>query len=401
MNLVSVLNNRRVVLGVSGGIAAYKACELTRRLRDSGALVRVVMTPAATQFVGALTFQALSGEPVGVSLLDPLAEAAMGHIELARWAEVLVVAPASANVLARLSHGLADDLLSTVALASSAPLVLAPAMNQQMWAHLSTLANVATLRARGAHLLGPASGAQACGDVGAGRMLEPAEIIDALEALFSPQLLKGKRVLVNAGPTLEDLDPVRYIGNRSSGQMGFEIARGAAQMGAQVTLVSGPVDLKTPSGVQRIDVRSARQMRQAMLDALPGHDLIVAVAAIADYAPLASSSTKLKRSAANLQLELVPNPDILAELATVPGRGYLVGFAAETNDLEANARAKLKRKGVDAIAANWIGRPGLGIDCAENALTLIDLNGSVDFPAQGKAALARALLTELAGRLPK
>lgn len=397
---MSILERKRVLLGVSGGIAAYKACELTRRLKDAGADVRVLMTRAACEFVSPLTFQALSGNPVGLSLLDPAAEAAMGHIELARFAEIFVIAPASADLIARLAHGMADDLLGTVALACAAPLALAPSMNQQMYAHAATQANLATLKARGVAVLGPASGAQACGDVGAGRMLEPAELIEHFERLLTPQRLRGKRVLLNAGPTFEDIDPVRYIGNRSSGQMGFALARAAAQMGAEVTLIAGPVDLATPQGVKRTDVRSAEQMRRAMLDALPGQDLIIAVAAVADYS-VEPKPYKIKRGEGRLHLELNPNPDILAELARVPGRGYLVGFAAESQSLESNARGKLERKGVDAIAANWIGRPGLGIDAGANALTLIDKERTLEFPAQPKLALALALISELAQRLDR
>lgn len=397
---MSILERKRILLGVTGGIAAYKACELTRRVKDRGAEVRVVMTRAATEFVSPLTFQALSGEPVGVTLLDPAAEAAMGHIELARWADAILIAPASADIIARMAHGLADDLLSTVVLASAAPTAVAPSMNQQMYANQATQANLTTLAARGVKVFGPGSGAQACGDVGAGRLLEVNELLAHLENLLTPQLLKGKRVLLNAGPTLEDIDPVRFIGNRSSGQMGFALARAASQLGAQVTLVSGPVALATPTGVTRIDVRSAQQMHLAMCQALPGNDLIIAVAAVADYTPAHPACEKIKRGPQPLALELIPNPDILAAIGHTEGRGYVVGFAAETQDLEANARGKLARKRIDAIAANWIGRTGLGIDASANALTLIDAERSIDFPAQAKGELAMALMRELASRLP-
>jgi phosphopantothenoylcysteine decarboxylase / phosphopantothenate---cysteine ligase len=394
------LDGKRIVLGLSGGIAAYKSAELTRALRQAGAQVRVVMTAAAQAFITPLTLQALSGYPVGTSLLDPTAEAAMGHIELARWAELIMIAPASADLIARLAHGQADDLLTTLVLASAAPLAIAPAMNQQMWAHAAVRANLELLAARGVHLLGPADGRQACGDVGPGRMLEPDALLAHCKRLLSAPLLRGRRVLINAGPTVEDIDPVRYIGNRSSGQMGFALATAAVHLGAQVTVVAGPVALSTPEGVRRIDVRSALEMREAMHAALPGQDLILAVAAVADYRPLERATHKLKRSAATLTLEFTPNPDIVAELARVPGRGYLVAFAAETDQVLEHARGKLLRKAVDAIAANRVGA-GLGIDTADNALTLIDANQAIDFPMQPKPSLAHALLAELARRLPQ
>jgi phosphopantothenoylcysteine decarboxylase/phosphopantothenate--cysteine ligase len=386
------LARRRILLGVSGGIAAYKACELCRRLRQAGAEVRVVMTANAERFVAATTFQALSGQPVRSSLWDEAAEAAMGHIELARWAERIVVAPASADLLARLAHGLADDLLATLCLASAAPLLLAPAMNQRMWAHPATQDNVQRLLARGATLLGPAAGEQACGDVGPGRMLEPDAIVAALEAGFVDGALAGLRVVVSAGPTLEDIDPVRFIGNRSSGRMGFAVAEAAAAAGAEVTLVAGPVALATPAGVaKRVDVRSADEMHAAMLEAAAAADIVVAAAAVADYRPRSKAAAKIKKSGAALTLELVENPDILAELTALRPRPFLLGFAAETGDVAANARDKLVRKGVDMIAANRVG-DGLGFDSEDNALEVLWDGGSRSLPRASKTELARELL---------
>ncbi|MBU6404252.1 MAG: bifunctional phosphopantothenoylcysteine decarboxylase/phosphopantothenate--cysteine ligase CoaBC [Proteobacteria bacterium] len=392
---------QRVLLGVSGGIAAYKACELVRRLREREVEVRVVLTANAERFVGALTFQALSGQPVRNSLWDAAAEAAMGHIELARWADVVLVAPASANTLARLAHGLADDLLGTLCLASDRPLLLAPAMNRLMWAHPATQANLALLQARGAQILGPDSGAQACGEVGAGRMLEPDAIVAALAELAPAAAatdLRGLRVLVSAGPTLEDLDPVRYLGNRSSGRMGFAIAAAAAQAGATVTLVAGPVSLPTPPGVaQRVDVRSARQMHAAMLEAARAADIVIAAAAVADYRPVQVSTHKLKKHGGAMILELVENPDILAALAALQPKPFLVGFAAETEQLEAHARAKLERKGADMIAANRVDA-GLGIETADNALSVFWHGGQHELARADKTTLARELLALIATR---
>ena len=365
------LAQRRILLGVSGGIAAYKSCELVRRLRDLDAQVRVVMTERATHFVSPTTFQALSGQSVRVSLWDEQAEAAMGHIELARWAERILIAPASADVLARLAHGLADDLLTTLCLASAAPLYLAPAMNQQMWAHPAVQANIETLRQRGAHLLGPAAGEQACGDIGSGRMLEPHELREALVASFGDGSMAGLNVVVSAGPTYEDIDPVRFIGNRSSGRMGFAIAQAAAQAGARVILVAGPVSLATPEGIaQRVDVRSAAQMHTAVLDAATQADIYIGAAAVGDYRPQEIATHKLKKhDGAGLSLQLSENPDILASLSAKTVHPFLVGFAAETHDVASYAQDKLRRKGLDMIAANQVGG-GLGFEAADNALTL-------------------------------
>ena len=389
---------RRVLLGVAGGIAAYKACELVRRLRERDIEVRVVLTAGAARFVTATTFQALSGQPVRESLWDAGAEAAMGHIELARWADLILVAPASANLLARLAHGMADDLLTTLCLASDRPLWLAPAMNRLMWAHPATQANRDTLLARGARLLGPGSGAQACGEIGEGRMLEPAAIVAELLAQTAGSVLAGCRVLISAGPTHEDLDPVRYIGNRSSGRMGFALAEAAALAGATVTLVAGPVTLDTPAGVtRRIDVRSARQMHEAMLEQARQADIVIATAAVADYRPAQVFANKLKKQDGPLTLELVENPDILRELAALRPRPFLVGFAAETDNLEAHARAKLAAKGVDLIAANEVGA-GVGIETVDNALSVFWAGGVRTLPRADKRVLARQLVALIAER---
>jgi phosphopantothenoylcysteine decarboxylase / phosphopantothenate---cysteine ligase len=393
------LAQRRILLGVSGGIAAYKSCELVRRLRDLDAQVRVVMTERATHFVSPTTFQALSGQSVRVSLWDEQAEAAMGHIELARWAERILIAPASADLLARLAHGLADDLLTTLCLASAAPLYLAPAMNQQMWAHPAVQANIETLRQRGAHLLGPAAGEQACGDIGSGRMLEPHELREALVASFGGGSLAGLNVLVSAGPTYEDIDPVRFIGNRSSGRMGFAIAQAAAQAGARVTLVAGPVSLATPVGIaQRIDVRSAAQMHAAVLDAATQADIYIGAAAVGDYRPQEVSTHKLKKhDGAVLSLQLSENPDILASLSAKTVHPFLVGFAAETHDVASYAQGKLRRKGLDMIAANQVGG-GLGFEAADNALTLYWADGALELPRASKPELAQQLIAQVAER---
>lgn len=392
------LRQRRILIGVSGGIAAYKICELVRRLRDLDAEVRVVMTEGATHFVTPTTFQALSGQPVRVSLWDEAGEAAMGHIELAKWAERVLIAPASADTIARLAHGFADDLLSTVVLATAAPVYIAPAMNQQMWANLAVQANVGTLRVRGVGILGPADGDQACGDIGSGRMLEPHELRDILVASFGEQPLRGRRVLVSAGPTYEDIDPVRFIGNRSSGRMGFAVAAAARDAGAEVTLVAGPVSLPTPPGVNRIDVRSARQMQEAVLSAAARTDIYIGAAAVGDYRPADVADHKLKKNDGHpLRLDLAENPDIIASLAALPDRPFLVGFAAETNELAAYAQEKLRRKGIDMIAANEVG-PGRGFEVAENALQLYWRDGVASLPLAPKPELARQLVTQIAQR---
>ena len=396
---------RQVLLGVSGGIAAYKAAELTRRLRAAGVEVRVVMTRAAQAFVAPLTFQALSGNPVRLDLLDPAAEAGMGHIELARWADLVLVAPASADLMARLAAGMADDLLTTLSLATVAPLVLAPAMNQQMWRHPATQANARRLEERGVRLLGPASGEQACGEVGPGRMLEPAAIVEALMATMPPaparirepavSPLAGRQVLVTAGPTREAIDPVRYIGNRSSGRMGYALAQALLGRGARVLLVSGPTALPAPAGVELVRVESALEMHEAVMGRIVGQDLFVATAAVADYRVADPAPTKIKKGQAELTLRLVRNPDILAAVAALPGGPFTVGFAAETERVEEQALDKLKAKGLDMIAANRVGGPQGGFEREDNALTVIRRDGRVDQLALMPKALLAEALTDL------
>ena len=350
------------------------------------------MTPSAARFVAPLSFQALSGNPVRGDLFDPEHEAAMGHIELARWADLLLVAPATADFLARLAHGLADDLLTTLCLAGESPLVVAPAMNHRMWRHPATRDNVSVLEARGVRFIGPGTGEQACGESGPGRMSEPGEILAQLagEGLFS-----GQRVMVTAGPTREALDPVRYLTNRSSGKMGFSLARAFAEQGAEVTLVAGPVALDAPPGVTRIDVESARQMRDAVMAAVDEQDLFVACAAVADYRPETVFPHKIKKSSDILELRLARNPDILAEVAARSPRPFAVGFAAETDDLERHARKKLASKGVDMIAANRVGK-GLGFEAERNALEVFWPGGHRSLPFQEKETLAADLVRLIA-----
>jgi phosphopantothenoylcysteine decarboxylase/phosphopantothenate--cysteine ligase len=392
------LGGRCILLGITGGIAAYKSAELVRGLRRAGAEVRVVMTRAAGEFVSPMTLQALSGNPVRQALFDPEHEAAMGHIELARWAELVLVAPASADFIARLAAGLADDLLATLCLATTAPLMLAPAMNRQMWQAAATRANVATLQRRGVDLLGPAEGEQACGEIGPGRMLEPQELIDSCLGHFADGALSEVKVTITAGPTREALDPVRFISNHSSGRMGFAIAAAAAALGARVRLVAGPVALPTPPGVERIDVEDAAQMLDAVL-AGPG-EIFIGCAAVADYRPLAATPEKMKKHAERLSIELVRNPDILATVAALPERPFCVGFAAETEQLEAHARGKLEAKGLDMIAANWVGERacGGGFNSEENALQLFWKGGTEALASAPKTLLARRLMAVIAQR---
>ena len=399
------LFNKQVVLGVSGGIAAYKSAELIRRLRDAGAEVRVVMTNAAREFITPLTLQALSGHPVHGDLLDPAAEAAMGHIELARWADLVLIAPATADMMARLAQGRGDDLLTTLVLATDAPVAIAPAMNQAMWRDPATQHNLALLLERDVKVFGPGDGGQACGDVGPGRMLEPTDIAARAAECFERGLLAGRHVLINAGPTREAIDPVRYISNHSSGKMGFALAEAATEAGARVTLVAGPVNLPTPARVQRVDVVSAQQMLDACLAALPA-DLFIASAAVADYRPDACADQKLKKTPGSddgMTLTLVRNPDILATLASHSERpGFCVGFAAETQDLLGYARDKLQRKNLDLIIANDVSQSGIGFNSDDNAVTLIDRDlTSTHLPQASKQKLARDLISRLATRLDR
>lgn len=392
------LSQRQICVVVTGGIAAYKAPELVRQLRTAGALVRVVMTAAARQFVTPLTFQAVSGLPVHCDLLDAGAESAMGHIELARWAELVVVAPASADFLARLAHGLADDLPSTLCLATSAPLLLAPAMNRLMWAHPATVANVALLGARGAGFCGPASGAQACGETGPGRMSEPAEIVSAAEAFFGSGELSGLTVLLTAGPTQEPIDPVRYITNRSSGKMGYALAASAREAGARVMVVSGPTALPTPEGCEMVKVTTAAEMLGAVMARVADCDIFIGCAAVADYTPATPADGKIKKKDELLTLALHPTVDILAAVAALLPAPFTVGFAAETDHLERYARDKLARKQLDMIAANLVGKPGSGFESDDNELSVYWHEGARSLGRHSKHVLARALISTIAER---
>jgi len=387
----------RILLGVTGGIAAYKSADLVRRLGERGAEVQVVMTAGARQFVTPLTFQALSGRPVRSDLWDESAEAAMGHIELARWASHVLVAPASADFMARLAHGLADDLLTTLCLATDAPIAVAPAMNRLMWANPATQANVATLRERGVAVLGPGVGGQACGETGPGRMLEPEELIASLWSGPRGGALAGRKVLITAGPTRERIDPVRFITNRSSGKMGFAVAEAARAAGAEVVLVSGPVNLATPAGVRRVDVESAEQMLESVREQLPGTDVFVAAAAVSDYRPVQAAAEKIKKTSDSIVLALSRTTDILATVAGGSPRPFVVGFAAETQNVERNALAKLDAKRLDMIAANQVG-DGLAFDCEDNALTVYWPGGKRELARAPKRRLADELVAVIAER---
>jgi phosphopantothenoylcysteine decarboxylase / phosphopantothenate---cysteine ligase len=390
----------RVLLGVTGGIAAYKSPDLVRRLIERGADVQVVMTSAAQRFIAPMTFQAVSGRPTRSDLWDSTAEAAMGHIELARWAQIVLIAPASADFLARLAGGRADDLLCTLCVATEAPILLAPAMNRVMWANKATQANVETLIARGIRILGPASGNQACGEVGAGRMWEPIQLSEAVLAPpVNAGILAGLNVLITAGPTRERLDPVRYLTNRSSGKMGFAVAEAAREAGAHVTVVTGPVQLQTPLGVTRINVESARDMYAAVHRQVGDADIFIAAAAVADFQPVTVAKQKIKKQGGSVKLELEPAPDIIKSVADMAKRPFVVGFAAETNDVEDNARIKLKRKKLDMIAANEVG-DGIAFDCEDNALTVIWPGGKMEVARGPKIDVARELIALIAKRLP-
>ncbi len=391
------LSGKHILLGVTGGIAAYKSAELVRQLRQQGAEVRVVMTAAAMEFVTPLTFQALSAHPVHTDLLDSGAEAAMGHIELARWADALLIAPATADFIARQVSGRADDLLTAVCLACDATIAVAPAMNRAMWGNPATVDNVMVLKKRDVRILGPAEGSQACGESGPGRMLEPVELVAAVTGLFNTGVLAGRRVLVTAGPTREAIDPVRYISNRSSGRMGYAVAAAAAEAGASVLLISGPVSLETPARVRRIDVESAAEMHAAVMKDIADIDIFISVAAVADYRPASVAQQKLKKTAATLSLELTPNRDILADVAALPDAPFTVGFAAETQALESNARDKLLAKKLDMIAANAVGQQQ-GFDQEDNALHVLWAQGEQSLPLASKSRLSRQLLAVIAER---
>src|SRR5690554_250695 len=372
-NHMNSLAQKRILIGISGGIAAYKIPELVRRLKDLGADVRCVMTQGAQAFITPLTLQAVSGNPVHHDLLDPAAEAAMGHIELAKWADLIMIAPASANVLAQLAHGHASDLLSTLILATTAPVYVAPAMNQQMWAQPAVQANCQRLREYGMTLITPDNGAQACGDIGAGRMPEPLALRDIICQHFQPrsQLLAGKSVLITAGPTREAIDPVRYLSNHSSGKMGFALAAAAQQLGATVTLVTGPVQLATPTDVTRIDVVSAEDMYQAVMNHIDQADVFIGCAAVADYRPELVATSKIKKSQDTMHLALIKNPDILASVASLPNPPFTIGFAAETNDVVQYAQRKLEQKRIRLIAANDVSDTNIGFNSDVNAMHLL------------------------------
>lgn len=396
------LTNKRVLLGVTGSIAAYKAAELIRRLRDVGAEVRVVVTDGAKAFVTPLTFQALSGSPVHENLLDKEAEAAMGHIELARWADVILIAPASANSLAGLAQGRADELLNAVCLASDVPLAIAPAMNKHMWADPATQENVRLLAQRGVLFIGPDSGEQACGDVGEGRMADSDDIISRLTELFTVGSLSGLTVLVTAGPTWEALDPVRYLSNHSSGKMGYAIAEAAVEAGANVILVSGPVSLETLDRVTRINIESAADMETAVKEQIIAADIFIATAAVADYRPVTVQQDKIKKKEDRLTLELEKNTDILAMVKADYAKTFCVGFAAETQDLEGYARAKLKQKNIDMIAANLVGSAATKtagtFNSDTNELNVYWQGGDLKLELGSKTKLARQLVALIAQR---
>ncbi len=417
------LTKKRILLGVTGGIAAYKSADLVRRLREIGAEIQVAMTPAATAFVAPLTFQAVSGRPVHTELLDANAEAGMGHIELARWADLILIAPATADFLARLAHGMANDLLSTLCLATDQPIAVAPAMNRLMWQNIANQGNCRLLARRGVKIWGPGVGEQACGEIGAGRMLEPVELCNHIVAQIgarddaaelqaelpiversptsplTPHDLQGLTVLLTAGPTREALDPVRFISNRSTGRMGFAVAEAAAAAGARVVLVSGPVTLKTPAGVERIDVESAVEMREAVMERAHQADIFIATAAVADYRAANPAEQKIKKTRDALTLELVRNPDILAEVAALRShRPFTVGFAAETHDVLRYAEDKRRRKNLDMIAANQVGVAGSGFESEQNELHVLWEGGERVLPLADKTLLGQQLMALIAER---
>ena len=389
------LQNKRILLGVTGGIAAYKAAEIIRRLREHGAEVRVVMTDAAKEFITPLTLQAVSGHIVANSMFDPQAEAGMGHIELAKWADLVLVAPATANVISRLTTGMGDELLTTLCLASPAPLAIAPAMNMQMYLHPATQHNLNVLAERGVQIWGPGIGSQACGDIGPGRMLDPLDIVEEVTRFFQPAPHSGLSFLITAGPTREAIDPVRYISNHSSGKMGFALAEAAAALGAKVTLVSGPVNLPTPQNVNRINVESALDMQSAVESEVSQHQIFIGCAAVADYRTAAVAAQKMKKQADSdtLTLELVKNPDIIAGVAARANKPFVVGFAAETQDVARYAQDKLQRKGLDMIAANDVSRTGQGFNADQNALTVYWSAGQQELPLASKQQVAQQLIS--------
>jgi phosphopantothenoylcysteine decarboxylase / phosphopantothenate---cysteine ligase len=398
---MSSLTNKRILLGVTGGIAAYKSADLVRRLQDAGASVQVVMTAAAQEFITPLTMQALSGNPVHTTLLDPAAEAGMGHIQLARWADLILIAPASADFIARLVQGQGDDLLTTLCLATPAPIAIAPAMNQGMWRNASTQANVEVLKQRKVYIFGPAAGEQACGDIGPGRMLEALELVDAAASLFISGSLAGKKVVITAGPTREAIDPVRYISNHSSGKMGYALAQAAVEAGAQTVLISGPTQLAAPERVEFIAVTTAEDMLAASLQETCDCDLFIAAAAVADYRPVQVAAHKIKKTAEadSMLLELVKNPDIVATIAALEKKPFTVGFAAESENLIAYAQQKLARKNLDLIIANNITAAGIGFNSDDNAVIVIDKTQQQELTQRSKQQLARDLIAIIAQKI--
>ena len=400
---MQILQGKNIVLGITGGIAAYKTPELVRRLKDQGANIRVVMTEGAKAFITPLTLQAVSGNAVSDSLLDPQAELAMGHIELAKWADVLLIAPTTADVIAKLTAGLANDLLSTLALATAAPIVIAPAMNQQMWHAVATQANVKTLAERGVHIWGPAEGEQACGDVGKGRMIEVDDIVSLTCDFFAQKNLAGQHWVITAGPTREAIDPVRYISNHSSGKMGYAIAQAAINAGAKVTLISGPVAITAPMSCQLVRVDSALDMHQQALAFAESATVFVACAAVADYRVSDIAKQKIKKQSGTdtMQINLVKNPDIVADVAALSNKPFTVGFAAETQDVEQYALDKLKRKNLDMIAANDVAKAGQGFNSSANALTVFTATDKTDIALASKTNVAKQLVSLVEQQLTK
>jgi phosphopantothenoylcysteine decarboxylase/phosphopantothenate--cysteine ligase len=390
------LSNKRIIVGVTGGIAAYKSAEVVRRLQDRGAEVRVVMTPGAEEFLRPLTMQALSGHPVHTGLLDEKAEAGMGHIELARWADLLLITPASADFIANMVHGRADSLLAAIYLATPAKVAIAPAMNQAMWSHSASVENINNLTRRGVTIIGPESGSQACGDIGPGRMEQPDSIIEQASSLFNSGVLQGKKVVITAGPTREALDPVRYISNHSSGKMGYALAAAAIEAGADVILISGPVALSIPERCQAILVMSANEMRQAALEFAEGADIFIATAAVADYKAASIASEKIKSGDDKMTISLEKNPDIVSSVASTFEDLFVIGFAAESNDVETYAKGKLEQKHLDAIVANDISRTDIGFNSDDNEVSWIDADSTIVFSKRSKAQLARDLVAQIA-----
>ncbi|MCJ8293608.1 MAG: bifunctional phosphopantothenoylcysteine decarboxylase/phosphopantothenate--cysteine ligase CoaBC [Colwellia sp.] len=390
---MQILQDKKILLGITGGIAAYKTPELVRRLKDQGADVRVVMTDGAKAFITPLTLQVVSGNHVADSLLDSQAELAMGHIELAKWADLIVIAPATADIIARITAGMANDLLSTLCLATSAPIAIAPAMNQQMWHAKATQANINTLKQWGLHIWGPGAGEQACGDVGLGRMLEVDELVSLSSDFFADKYLQNQHWVITAGPTREAIDPVRYISNHSSGKMGYAIAHAALRAGAKVTLISGPVNISAPIGCQLIQVTSAEEMHQQALTYAPQGTTFVACAAVADYRVADIAKEKIKKDNEHMQLSLIKNHDIVADVAQLANKPFIVGFAAETQNLEHYARGKLMRKNLDLIAANDVSKAGQGFNSDDNALTLFSSVDKIEIPLANKQVIAKQLVS--------